>query len=156
MTSSGTMQPGDDAGVDAANPTGAGIWRRKHRLALFGTTGAKCRRRESKQCTRFPKWRESSLLRRRQKKRLYSHKRAGVREALEKVGASLIFLPPYSPDPNPIGRAIGLAAGQCSSKSRHQAVGARLGRLVVDQLLLDNRCVGRNRLFAPKRAVDLI
>ncbi len=33
---------------------------------------------------------------------LSSHKRAGVREAIESVGASLIYLPPYSPDFNPI------------------------------------------------------
>ena len=33
---------------------------------------------------------------------LSSHKRAGVREAIESVGASLVYLPPYSPDFNPI------------------------------------------------------
>ena len=33
---------------------------------------------------------------------LSSHKRAGVREAVESVGASLVYLPPYSPDFNPI------------------------------------------------------
>ena len=33
---------------------------------------------------------------------LSSHKRAGVREAIESVGASLMYLPPYSPDFNPI------------------------------------------------------
>lgn len=30
------------------------------------------------------------------------HKVAGVREALEKVGARVVYLPPYSPDLNPI------------------------------------------------------
>ena len=30
------------------------------------------------------------------------HKAAGVREALEAVGARLVYLPPYSPDLNPI------------------------------------------------------
>lgn len=33
---------------------------------------------------------------------LSSHKRAGVREAIESVGAQLVYLPPYSPDFNPI------------------------------------------------------
>jgi transposase len=33
---------------------------------------------------------------------LPSHKVAGVREAIEAVGATLCFLPPYSPDLNPI------------------------------------------------------
>jgi transposase len=33
---------------------------------------------------------------------LPSHKVAGVREAVEKTGATLRYLPPYSPDLNPI------------------------------------------------------
>lgn len=33
---------------------------------------------------------------------LATHKVAGVREAIERVGAQLLFLPPYSPDFNPI------------------------------------------------------
>jgi len=33
---------------------------------------------------------------------LSSHKVAGVREAVEAAGASLLYLPPYSPDLNPI------------------------------------------------------
>jgi hypothetical protein len=33
---------------------------------------------------------------------LSSHKRVGVREAIEAAGATLLFLPPYSPDLNPI------------------------------------------------------
>ena len=33
---------------------------------------------------------------------LSSHKVTGVREAIEAVGAALMFLPPYSPDFNPI------------------------------------------------------
>jgi transposase len=35
---------------------------------------------------------------------LGSHKVAGVREAIEARGASLLHLPPYSPDLNPIER----------------------------------------------------
>jgi transposase len=33
---------------------------------------------------------------------LSSHKVSGVMEAIESVGASVLFLPPYSPDLNPI------------------------------------------------------
>lgn len=37
---------------------------------------------------------------------LPAHKIAGVREAIEKAGASLRYLPPYSPDLNPIEMAF--------------------------------------------------
>jgi transposase len=37
---------------------------------------------------------------------LGSHKVAGVREAIEARGASLIYLPPYSPDLNPIEQSF--------------------------------------------------
>ena len=33
---------------------------------------------------------------------LRAHKVAGIREAIEGAGATLVFLPPYSPDMNPI------------------------------------------------------
>ncbi len=36
---------------------------------------------------------------------LSSHKVAGVRERIEDAGASLLYLPPYSPDLNPIEKA---------------------------------------------------
>ena len=37
---------------------------------------------------------------------LSSHKRVGVREALEAAGCRLLYLPPYSPDLNPIEQAF--------------------------------------------------
>lgn len=37
---------------------------------------------------------------------LSSHKRVGVRDAIEAAGATLMFLPPYSPDLNPIEQAF--------------------------------------------------
>ncbi len=37
---------------------------------------------------------------------LPAHKAAGVRDAIEKAGARLLFLPPYSPDFNPIENAF--------------------------------------------------
>jgi transposase len=36
---------------------------------------------------------------------LSSHKVADVRQSIEKTGAQLIYLPPYSPDFNPIEKA---------------------------------------------------
>lgn len=42
---------------------------------------------------------------------LASHKVVGVREAIEATGASLLYLPPYSPDLNPIEK--------CWSKVKH-------------------------------------
>jgi len=36
---------------------------------------------------------------------LSSHKVNGVRESIEKARAELLYLPPYSPDPNPIEKA---------------------------------------------------
>ena len=37
---------------------------------------------------------------------LPAHKAAGVRDAIEAAGASLLYLPPYSPDFNPIEMAF--------------------------------------------------
>jgi transposase len=37
---------------------------------------------------------------------LPAHKAAGVRDAIEAAGASLLYLPPYSPDFNPIENAL--------------------------------------------------
>jgi len=37
---------------------------------------------------------------------LSSHKVAGVRQAIEAAGATLLYLPPYSPDLNPIEQAF--------------------------------------------------
>lgn len=50
---------------------------------------------------------------------LGSHKVKGVREAIEAVGARLVYLPPYSPDLNPIEK--------CWSKVKHilRSIGAR-------------------------------
>src|SRR3546814_8771265 len=40
---------------------------------------------------------------------LPAHKVAGIREALTAVGASILYLPPYSPDLNPLEQEIGRA-----------------------------------------------
>jgi transposase len=46
---------------------------------------------------------------------LSSHKRVGVREAIEAAGATLLYLPPYSPDFNPIENAFAKFKGLLKS-----------------------------------------
>ena len=43
---------------------------------------------------------------------LGAHKVAGVRKALEAAGASLVYLPPYSPDLNPIENVFAKIKGE--------------------------------------------
>ena len=50
---------------------------------------------------------------------LSSHKAAAVRDAIEAAGASLLFLPPYSPDLNPIEMAF------AKLKAHLRRIGAR-------------------------------
>ena len=50
---------------------------------------------------------------------LSSHKRQGVREAIESAGAELFYLPPYSPDLNPIELAFSkLKSMLCTAATR--------------------------------------
>jgi len=55
---------------------------------------------------------------------LSSHKVGGVREAIEAVGARLEYLPPYSPDLNPIEQAL----------SKFKALLRKFGERTVDAL----------------------
>ena len=55
---------------------------------------------------------------------LSAHKVAGVREAIEAAGARLMYLPPYSPDLNPIEMAI----------SKIKSVLRKLARRTVPEL----------------------
>ena len=65
---------------------------------------------------------------------LSSHKVAGVREAIEAAGAQLLYLPPYSPDLNPIEqffaklKALLRAAAARSLDALCHAVAAALAR----------------------------
>jgi transposase len=63
---------------------------------------------------------------------LSSHKQVGVREAIEAVGASLIYLPPYSPDFNPIELAFAKLKWLLRSAAERtvEALWSRLGRLL--------------------------
>jgi transposase len=59
---------------------------------------------------------------------LSSHKRSDVRDAIEAVGATLRYLPPYSPDLNPIEKAI------AKLKARLRAVAKRTVRELENYL----------------------
>lgn len=48
---------------------------------------------------------------------LSAHKVAGIREAITAVGATLVYLPPYSPDLNPIELAFSKLKWLASSES---------------------------------------
>ncbi len=65
---------------------------------------------------------------------LGSHKVAGVRDAIEARGASLLFLPAYSPDLNPIEQVFAKlkhlirSAAPRSREALWKAIGSMLGR----------------------------
>ena len=65
---------------------------------------------------------------------LSSHKVGGVREAIKQVGATLLYLPPYSPDLNPIELAFSKLkrllrdAAERTVEALWQTIGRLLGR----------------------------
>ena len=63
---------------------------------------------------------------------LRSHKVAGVREAIEAAGATLMFIPPYSPDLNPIEMAFAKLKALLRAKAIRtvEALWKALGTLV--------------------------
>ena len=65
---------------------------------------------------------------------LAAHKRAGVREAIEAAGCRLLFLPPYSPDLNPIEQAFAKlkALLRKAGERTFEGLWRRLGRLVAE------------------------
>ena len=60
------------------------------------------------------------------------HKVAGVREAIEAAGATLLYLPPYSPDLNPIEMAFSKLKAHLRKAAEHTVAGLlrRIGRVV--------------------------
>jgi transposase len=70
---------------------------------------------------------------------LAAHKVAGVREAIQAVGASLLYLPPYSPDLNPIEqmfaklKALLRKAAERSIDGLWNAIGQLLDTFPVDE-----------------------
>lgn len=65
---------------------------------------------------------------------LAAHKRRGVREAIEAAGCRLLFLPPYSPDLNPIERAFARLKALLGKAGERTFEGLwhRLGPLVAE------------------------
>jgi transposase len=63
---------------------------------------------------------------------LSSHKRAGVRESIEAVGARLLYLPPYSRDLNPVELAFSKLKWLLRSAAERtvDALWSRLGQLL--------------------------
>lgn len=63
---------------------------------------------------------------------LSSHKGPAVREAIEAAGAHLLFLPPYSPDFNPIENAFAKLKALLRSAAERTVDGLwdRIGRLI--------------------------
>jgi transposase len=70
---------------------------------------------------------------------LGSHKVVGVRDAIEARGASLLFLPPYSPDLNPIEqvfaklKALLRKAEPRTRETLWQTIGSTLDRFAPDE-----------------------
>ena len=71
---------------------------------------------------------------------LSSHKRTAVRERIEGAGASLLFLPPYSPDFNPIEKAFARLKALLRKAAERTVSGLwdLIGRLV--DLFLPDEC----------------
>lgn len=65
---------------------------------------------------------------------LRAHKVAGVREAIEAAGAVLLYLPPYSPDLNPIEQLFAKlkALLRKAAERTLEALWATIGRLLDD------------------------
>jgi transposase len=65
---------------------------------------------------------------------LSSHRRPGVRAAIEAAGARLLYLPPYSPDFNPIENAFAKfkALLRKAAERTVERLWAAIGRLLVD------------------------
>ena len=64
---------------------------------------------------------------------LASHKISGVRTAIESAGASVLYLPPYSPDFNPIENAFSKFKWLLKSVGEHTVAGLwkRCGELLT-------------------------
>jgi transposase len=65
---------------------------------------------------------------------LAAHKVAGVRQAIEAAGAVLLYLPPYSPDLNPIEQLFAKLKALLRKAAQRtiQALWAAIGRLLDD------------------------
>jgi transposase len=70
---------------------------------------------------------------------LGSHKRRAIRQAIRAVGAKLLFLPPYSPDLNPIEQVFAKLktllrkAGERTIEATWRRIGALLGQFPPEE-----------------------
>lgn len=71
---------------------------------------------------------------------LNSHKVAGVRDAIETAGAEVVYLPPYSPDLNPIETVFSKLKWLVRSQSRRTVEGLWQLRGQVCQLFEEPEC----------------
>ncbi len=71
---------------------------------------------------------------------LPAHKAEGVRKAIEDIGCSLLFLPPYSPDFNPIEKAFSKLKAMLRAKAERsvEALWNTVGEIV--RLFEPNEC----------------
>jgi transposase len=71
---------------------------------------------------------------------LSSHKVAGVKEAIEAAGATIRYLPPYSPDLNPIEQLSSKLKAMLRKATMRtvQALWNEIGRLI--DTISDNEC----------------
>jgi len=72
---------------------------------------------------------------------LPAHKVVAAKRAIEKRGAWLLFLPPYSPDLNPI------ELGLLKTKGSHQTIGTQNSRLSLEKRWKYSRTVLKTRVF---------
>ena len=72
---------------------------------------------------------------------LPAHKVAGVRQAIETAGASLKYLPPYSPDFNPIEKAFAKLKALLRKEAARtvEALWSAIGRII--DLITPAECV---------------
>jgi transposase len=65
---------------------------------------------------------------------LACHKVAGVRQAVEAAGAAVVYLPPYSPDFNPIEQVFAKVKGRLRAKKERTQAGLEhyLGQVIDD------------------------
>jgi transposase len=74
---------------------------------------------------------------------LAAHKVDGVRQAITAAGASVLYLPPYSPDLNPIEQLFAKLKAAAQGRRPHQ------GRTLVDHRPPPRRLVGHRMLQLP-------
>ena len=81
---------------------------------------------------------------------LSSHKVVGVRAAIEAQGAQLVYLPPYSPDLNPIEQAFAKfkAAPRQAAERTHEGLWLAIGRTLDPYQLEQCRNFSSNAGYA--------